>query len=43
MRAIELGLGKKGKQMLVSAVAVDDNDLLAAIPRHFIRGFLEQF
>ena len=39
---IELSLGEKGKQMLVAAVAVDDEDLLAAVARHFIGGFLEQ-
>src|SRR5712692_8182500 len=43
MRAIELRLGEKGKQVLVSPMAVDDNDFLAAIARHFIGGFLEQF
>src|SRR5258707_6142659 len=43
MGAIELRLGEKGKQMLVSAVTVDDNDFLAAIACHFIGGFLQQF
>jgi len=42
VRSIELRLGKKGKQMLVSAMPVDDDDFLAAIAGHFVSGLLKQ-
>jgi len=43
VRLVELRLREEGKQMLVSAVAVDDDDFLAAIARHLIGGFLKEF
>ena len=39
---IHLRLGKEGKQVLVAAVPVDDDDFLAAVARHLVGGFLEQ-
>src|SRR6267143_404958 len=40
--AIEVRLGEEGKQMPVSAMTVDDDNLLAAIACHLIGRFLEQ-
>ena len=35
-----LRLGEVGKQVLVSAVTIHDDDFLAAVARHLVRGFL---
>src|SRR2546425_5660837 len=40
---IELGRRGVGQQVIVTAVAVDDDDFLAAVARHLIGGFLKQF
>src|SRR5256885_1097141 len=42
MWAIELALGKIRNQVLISSVAIDDDNLLASIASHLIRGFLKQ-
>ena len=39
----ELGLGEERQKMVVAAMTVDDQDFLAAIARHFIGGFLQEF
>ena len=39
----ELRLREEGQQVVVTAVAVDDQDLLAAVARHFVGGFLQEF
>src|SRR5438094_5863601 len=38
-----LCLREEGKQVFVSAVAVHDDDFLAAVARHLVGGFLQQF
>ena len=42
VRLIELRLSEEGKQVLVAAVAVHDDDFLAAVARHFVGSFLEE-
>src|SRR5690349_22453383 len=42
MWPIQLCLREVRKQAVVAAVAVDDNDLLAAVAGHFISGLLQQ-
>src|SRR3989442_567032 len=42
VRLIELRLSEIGKEMLVAAVAVHDDDFLAAVARHFVGSFLEE-
>src|SRR5258708_23694717 len=42
MRLIELGLGKEWQQAVVAAVAIHDDDFLAAITRYFIRSLFEK-
>ena len=39
---IQLRLRKVGQQTIVSAVAIDDQDLLAAIASHLVRRRLQQ-
>src|SRR5882672_8315901 len=39
---IHLRLREEGKQVLIAAVAVDDDDFLAAVARHLVGGFLKQ-
>src|SRR5215470_18408826 len=39
-RASHLRLREVGKQMLVSTVAIYDDDFLATVARHFVRSFL---
>lgn len=43
MGLFELRLREKGKKAFVAAVAVDDDDFLAAVAGHFVGGFLEKF
>src|ERR1700734_2015919 len=38
----ELGLRKIGKQVLVAAMAIGDNDFLAAVSRHLVGSFLQE-
>src|SRR5260370_14958408 len=40
VRTIKLRLRKEGQQMLIPAVAVDDDNLLTTVARHFIGRFL---
>src|SRR5262249_7264273 len=40
---IEQRLVGVGNQAFVAAVAVDDEDFLASVARHFVGGFLEEF
>ena len=42
VRCLELRLGEERQQAVVAAVPVHDDDLLAAIPRHLVRGLLQQ-
>ena len=42
VRLVELRLGEEWDEAFVAAVAVDDEDFLAAITRHFVGGFLEE-
>ena len=41
MRLVELRLRKVREQMLVPAVAINNDDLLAAVPRHLVSGLLQ--
>src|ERR1043166_5199396 len=38
-----LRLGEEGKQVIIPAMSVDDQDLLASVARHFVRSLLEEF
>src|SRR6266571_5865328 len=42
VKLIELGLRKVGEQAVIAAMAVDDQDFLAAVAGHFVGGFLQQ-
>src|ERR1035438_849077 len=42
VRLVELRLGEVREQVLVAAVSVDDDYLLASITRHLVGGFLQQ-
>ena len=39
---VELRLREEGQQAVVAAVAVDDQNFLAAVARHFVGGFLQE-
>jgi hypothetical protein len=41
VRLIHLLLREEGKQMLVTAMTVYDDDFLAAVARHLASGFLK--
>src|SRR5260370_25432254 len=42
MRLIELRLGKEWQQAVIASVAIHDDDLLAAVARHFIHSLFEK-
>ncbi len=42
VRGGELGLRKVGKQVLVAAMAIGDNNFLAAVSRHLVGSFLQK-
>src|SRR6202162_5361347 len=42
MRLVQLRLREIGEQAVVSAVAVDDNYLLASVARHLVGSFLQE-
>src|SRR5208337_241847 len=42
MGFVKLSLGKIGKKAFVTAMAVDDDDLFAAVAGHFVCGFLKK-
>src|ERR1700693_454297 len=42
MGLLQLTLREKRQQMLVAAMAIDDDDLLTAIARHLVRGLLQE-
>ena len=42
MRLIQLGLSKEWQQAVIAPVAIHDDDFLAAVARHFIRGLLQK-
>ncbi len=42
VRLVELGLCEERQQAVVAAMAVDDQDLLAAVARHLVGGFLQE-
>src|SRR5580698_7201593 len=42
MRSLQLRLREIREKILVTAVTINDDDLLAAVPAHFVGGFLQQ-